>query len=160
LFDFVPANSKAKSTLLQRRAAAQASASGFKVPPEVMSFASASSSPVFSLNVPPEVMSFFGKSQASALPATTATSLVSAAPIDSNGPLYPSNLKPAHPYLLNDFCKTYHLSLDVLARFTEQGFTALNQLCYISLSDLRGMAFKPGEIASIQDAIAVWTASL
>ena len=42
----------------------------------------------------------------------------------------------------------------------EQEFTALNQLHYISLSDLKSMAFKPGEFSSIQDAITVWTASL
>ena len=62
--------------------------------------------------------------------------------------------------MLIDFCATYNLTGDILSCFTDNGFTTLNQLCYISLADLRDMAFKRGEIAGIQDAIAVWMAGL
>ena len=93
---------------------------------------------------------------------TSATSLAPAASLvaEPNGTLFSATLRPAVPYLLAEFCARYQLSQNILARFEDQGFTALNQLCYISLSDLKDMLFKPGEIASIQDAIAVWTSSL
>ena len=56
--------------------------------------------------------------------------------------------------LIPTFSMTFvFLSPNILVRFSEQGFAALNQLCYVFLSDLKGMAFKPSEIASIQDAI-------
>jgi hypothetical protein len=51
----------------------------------------------------------------------------------------------------------YNLSNEILTRFSANGFTTLNQLCYIALSDLKEMEFKRGEIAAIQDAIEMWS---
>jgi len=76
--------------------------------------------------------------------------------VASDLPLYPSRLKPQAPLALADFCGTYNLSDDIQSRFDDNGFTTLNQLCYISLVDLKDMLFKRGEIAAIQDAISVW----
>jgi hypothetical protein len=77
-----------------------------------------------------------------------------------NSPLYPPSKKPQVPLMLIDFCATYNLSSDILLCFTDNGFMTLNQLCYISLADLRDMAFKQGEIVGIQDVISVWMAGL
>lgn len=75
-------------------------------------------------------------------------------------PLYPPNMKPANQYGLAEFCTVHSLSEDILGRFTAQGFTMLNQLCYISLNNLKDIQFKRGEIAAIQDSIAIWRSSL
>lgn len=143
-----PEGAKAKpSTLLQRRAATQVQASS-------------STSLIINFNIPKEVLTFFGKVPAPATPATASLAPAASIVAEPNTPLFSPTLKPAMPYLLMEFCATYQLSQNILACFEDQGFTALNQLCYISLSDLKGMLFKPGEIASIQDAIAIWTSSL
>ena len=60
----------------------------------------------------------------------------------TNTCVYPPSKKPQVPLTLINFCATYNLSDDILSRFTNNGFTTLNQLCYISLADLRDMAFK------------------
>jgi hypothetical protein len=141
IFDFVPENSKSmRSTLQKRRDDAQAKNS-------------AAQGPVINFNMPPEL---FGRP-----PATLANPQPpSETTVTPNTPLYPSSVKPHVPLMLVNFCATYNLSANILSRFTDNGFTTLNQLCYISLADLKDMVFKRGEIAGIQDAIAVWMAGL
>lgn len=71
--------------------------------------------------------------------------------------LFSASIKPSTPLQLADFCMTYTLKNEILNRFSENGFETLNQLCYITLNDLKEMEFKRGEIAGIQDAIATWS---
>jgi hypothetical protein len=143
IFDFVPENSKSKrSTLQKRRDDAQAKIS-------------AAQGPVINFNMPPEL---FGRPPVT--PANPQPPSESEITVTPNSPLYPPSVKPQVPLTLVDFCATYNLSGEILSRFTDNGFTTLNQLCYISLTDLKEMVFKRGEIAGIQDAIAVWMAGL
>jgi hypothetical protein len=141
----VPENSKSvRSTLQKRRDDAQAKTS-------------AAQGPVINFNMPPEL---FGRPPVTpANPQPPSESEITQA-VTPNSPLYPPSIKPQVPLILNDFCATYNLSDDILSRFTDNGFTTLNQLCYISLADLKDMVFKRGEIAGIQDAIAVWMAGI
>jgi hypothetical protein len=143
IFDFVPENSKSmRSTLQKRRDDAQAKAS-------------TAQGPVINFNMPPEL---FGRPPVT--PANPQRPSESEITVTPNSPLYPPSIKPQVPLTLVDFCAMYNLSGDILSRFTDNGFTTLNQLCYISLTDLKEMVFKRGEIAGIQDAIAVWMAGL
>lgn len=73
--------------------------------------------------------------------------------------LFSATIKPSTPLRLSDFCAAYNLRTEILNRFSENGFETLNQLCYITLNDLKEMEFKRGEIAGIQDAIATWRKS-
>lgn len=146
IFDFVPENSKSlRSTLQKPRDDAQAknsAAQGFR--------------PVINFNMPPELFGRPPVAQANLQPPSETEITVT-----PNSPLYPpGSIKPQVPFMLVDFCATYNLSDDILSRFTDNGFTTLNQLGYISLVDLKDMVFKRGEIAGIQDAIAVWMAGL
>ena len=113
-----------------------------------------SQGPVINFNVPPEL--FSGRPLATPTNPTTSNT-PGMPPIDS--PLFSAVLKPTVPLSLDDFCATYHLSPEILIRFTENGFRTFNQLCYISVADLKEMVFKHGEIAGIQDAIAMWMTS-
>jgi hypothetical protein len=108
---------------------------------------------VINFNVPPEL---FGHPPVT--PANPTTSNTSGIP-PINSQLFSAVLKPAVLLSLDDFCATYHPSPDILMHFTENGFRTLNQLCYIFVADLEKMVFKHGEIAGIQDAVAMWTAS-
>lgn len=129
-------------------------------------------SPVFNINLPKEAMALFANHQpavvpahppqavipiAAALPVTPASEPLTHGP---DTPLYPPNMKPTNQYNLADFCTAHSLSQDILGRFTAQGFTTLNQLCYISLNDLKDIQFKRGEIAAVQDAIATWRSTI
>ena len=133
---------KTQSPLQKRRDDAQAKTS-------------AGQGPVINFNMPPEL---FGRPPVT--PANPQPLPESEITVTPNSPLYPPSIKPLVPLTLVDFCTTYNLSGDILARFIDNGFTTLNQLCYISLADLKDMAFKRGEIAGIQDALAVWMAGL
>jgi hypothetical protein len=141
IFDFVPENSKAlRSTLQKRRDYAQAKTS-------------VAQGPVINFNMPPKLFGRPSVTPANPQPPSETT-------VTSNSPLYPPNIKPQKTLTLINFCAAYNLSGDILVRFTDNGFTTFNQLCYISLADLKEMVFKRGEIAGIQDAIAVWMAGL
>ncbi len=159
-FPFVPAGSKAQPSVLHQRRQAAQNVAG-----------SSTTSPVFNINIPKEAMALFANAHAVASPALThaAAPVGTALPVTPvseplahgpDTPLYPPNMKPTHQYSLTEFCNAHSLSEDILGRFTAQGFTTFNQLCYISLNDLKDMQFKRGEIAAIQDSIAIWRASL
>ena len=143
IFDFVPEDSKSLHSTLQKHW------------DDAQAKTSAAQGPVINFNMPPEL---FGRPLVTSLAANTQTP--SEMTVTPNSPLYPPSIKPQVPLTLVNFCTSYNLSDDILSRFTDNGFTTLNQLCYISLADLKDMVFKQGEIAGIRDAIAVWMAEL
>ena len=138
IFDFVPENSKSlRSTLQKCWDDAQAKTAG--------------QGSVINFNMPPEL---FG--QPPVTPANPQPPSELVITVTLNSPLYPPSIKPQVPLALIDFCATHNLSDNILSCFTNNGFTTLNQLCYISLADLKDMVFKRREIALSQDVIAVW----
>jgi hypothetical protein len=147
VFDFAPASAKSNQSLLQRRNAAINQASNSQLLIQIFN------------GMFPEMLQMFRSTQASTTPATPVSVSTTGSAITNslNTPLFSPIIKPAVPLPLANFCTTYNLSNEILTCFSNNGFTTLNQLCYIALSDLKEMEFKRGEIAAIQYAIETWS---
>jgi hypothetical protein len=57
---------------------------------------------------------------------------------------------------VDDFCRIYELSDDVLTRLKENGYKRTRTFKHITISQLHQMSFKLGDIASLQDAVDEW----
>ncbi len=75
--------------------------------------------------------------------------------ISDNSPLVPANapVRPAFP--LAQFATQYEFSDNIRNTLQGEGFTSSNQLCLISLQELRDMGLKRGEIAVLQEAASI-----
>lgn len=54
------------------------------------------------------------------------------------------------------FCSKYELDDDISAHLIAQGYKRTKTFRHITIEGLKDMAFKPGEIASLQVAVAEW----
>jgi hypothetical protein len=153
VFDFAPDNVKAKPSILQRCSAA------------VQNQSLSSQQPIQIFNgMTAEMLNLLRPSPVT--PATPISDVVASSvttsgqPVSTlNSPLFSASIKPLIPIPLAEFCSAHNLSNEILRRFSDNGFTSVNQLCYITLSDLKDMEFKRGEVAAIQDAIETWVKS-
>lgn len=55
------------------------------------------------------------------------------------------------------FCAQYELSKAIASRLQENGYMKTRTLRHITIEELVVMGFKPGEVASLQDAVEDWT---
>jgi hypothetical protein len=60
---------------------------------------------------------------------------------------------------LDNFCRLHGVSDDIFVRLKENGYQKMKTFKHITISQLREMSFKHGEIASLQDAVEEWVAS-
>jgi hypothetical protein len=63
-------------------------------------------------------------------------------------------------FSIDDFCKLYDLSSNILAQLKENGYEKTKTLKYVTISQQHEMAFKHGEIASLCDAVDEWVNAL
>ncbi|KAF8221883.1 hypothetical protein L208DRAFT_1325612 [Tricholoma matsutake] len=61
---------------------------------------------------------------------------------------------------IDDFCKLYDLSSNILAQLKENGYKKTKMLKYVTISQLHEMSFKHGEIASLHDPVDEWVNAL
>ena len=61
---------------------------------------------------------------------------------------------------IDDFCKLYDLSSNILVWLKENGYEKTKMLKYVTISQLHEMFFKHGEIALLQDAVDEWVNTL
>lgn len=54
------------------------------------------------------------------------------------------------------FCSQYELDDDISERLIGQGYKRTKTFRHITIDGLKDMSFKPGEIASLQVAVAEW----
>ncbi|KAG0707966.1 hypothetical protein DFH29DRAFT_756527, partial [Suillus ampliporus] len=57
---------------------------------------------------------------------------------------------------LNEFCSNYILSNDIRTKLHQNGYTGMETICYILISELKEMEFKLGEIAAMCAAMKRW----
>jgi hypothetical protein len=60
---------------------------------------------------------------------------------------------------IDDFCRVYNLSNDILRRLKDNGYQRAKTFKHILLAELHEMGFKHSEIALLQDAVEEWASS-
>jgi hypothetical protein len=126
-----------KSPLLQRRLQLNAEA---KAAQEIHNH----------INIPPEIVRLL---QPNAI-AQPAESRANTAPM-----LLPPPLTPGAKMTIEDFCGRFSLSVEILERLRANGYSGSHVIQHIEIGELRTMAFKPGEIAELKEAVRVWATS-
>jgi hypothetical protein len=58
---------------------------------------------------------------------------------------------------ISEFCDMYALGPDVLERFASHMYKDARVLRFVTLTDLKEMGFRLGEIAGLQDAMELWS---
>lgn len=91
-------------------------------------------------------------------PASTGST--SSAPRPANAERLLSAGKMGIDLSIDDFCKLYDLSSNILARLKENGYEKTKTLKYVTISQLHEMSFKHGEITSLWDAVDEWVNAL
>jgi len=60
---------------------------------------------------------------------------------------------------IEDFCGWFSLSIEILERFCVNGYSGSHVIQHIEIGKLWTMAFKPGEIAELGEAVRIWVTS-
>jgi len=71
-------------------------------------------------------------------------------------------LPPLTPYAkmsIEDFCGQFSLSVNIIECLCANGYSGSHVIQYIKIGELQSMAFKPGEIAELKEAVHVWVTS-
>jgi hypothetical protein len=126
----------AKSPLLQRRLQLNAEA---KAAPEIYTH----------INIPPEIIRLLQPNARSPPPESRSTAMPSTM-------LLPPPLKPGAKMSIEDFCNRFSLSVNILERLRANGYSGSHVIQHIEIAELRMMAFKPGEIAELKEAVCIW----
>ncbi|KAF5376011.1 hypothetical protein D9757_008837 [Collybiopsis confluens] len=92
-------------------------------------------------------------------PAPTVAPLPAAAPLPTT--VNPVKLVPGSigaDMSVDDFGTKFELTEAVVSRLKTNGYMKLKTLRHVTLDELASMGFKPGEVASLRDAVEDWTA--
>lgn len=73
--------------------------------------------------------------------------------------LLPPPLTPGMKMKIEDFCSRFSLSAEILERLHANGYSGSHVIQHVEISELRAMAFKPGEIAELKEAVRIWATS-
>jgi hypothetical protein len=73
-----------------------------------------------------------------------------------NLPLLCTDLSPGERLTIADFCSRYSLAADIHKRLIENGFSTSLALQRVTVSDLKEMGFKMGEVAELEEAVEMW----
>ena len=68
-------------------------------------------------------------------------------------------LTPGAKMSIKDFCGRFLLSVDILECLRANSYSGSHVIQHIEISELRSMAFKPGEIAELKEVVRVWATS-
>jgi len=102
------------------------------------------------INIPPEIIRLL-QPNAIAQPPESRTNAI---PM-----LLPPPLTPGAKMLIKDFCGQFSLSVDILECLHANSYSGSHVIQHIEISELWSMAFKPGEIAELKEAVHVWATS-
>ena len=142
LFDALdPRTVAAKSPLLQRRLQLNAQAEA-KAVPDIHTH----------INIPPEIIRLLQPNARSPPPESRGAAMQ---PMPSTM-LLPPSLKPGAKMSIEDFCNQFSLSVEIFERLRENGYSGSHVIQHIEIAELRMMAFKPGEIAELKEAVRIW----
>ncbi|KAF8223476.1 hypothetical protein L208DRAFT_1128111, partial [Tricholoma matsutake] len=70
--------------------------------------------------------------------------------------LLPPPLTPGTKMSIEDFCGWFSLSAEILERLHANSYSGSHVIQHIEIGELWTMAFKPGEIAELKEAVHVW----
>jgi hypothetical protein len=130
----------AKSPLIQRRLQLNAKA---KAAQEIHTH----------INIPPEIVRLLQPNSVS-LPSG------SQAYANTTPMLLPPPLVPGTKMTIEDFCTQFSLSAEIRERLRANGYSGSHVIQHIEIGELRAMAFKPGEIAELKEAVRVLATSV
>jgi hypothetical protein len=102
------------------------------------------------INIPPEIIRLL---QPNAI-AQPSESHANTAPM-----LLPPTLTPGVKMTIEDFCGQFSLSVEILKHLRANGYSGSHVIQHIEIGELRTMAFKPGEIAELKEAVRIWATS-
>jgi hypothetical protein len=109
--------------------------------------------PVVNVTFSNEFASLFKSNHAA--PNTT-TSDIGPAPISTSS-FIPSLCKPGNDMSIVAFCALYQLKDSITTKFASHSFKEAHLLRYVTISYLKEMKFKFGEIAALHDAVERWS---
>jgi hypothetical protein len=102
------------------------------------------------INIPPEIVRLL---------QPTAIIPESLAHINATPMLLLPPLTPGAKMTIEDFCSQFSLSAMILERLHANGYSGSHIIQHVEISELWAMAFKPGEIAELKEAVHIWATS-
>jgi hypothetical protein len=108
-------------------------------------------SPTINFTLGNELVSLF-RPQAPPIATPTATTL----PYDHVALIHPSR-SPGNDVPIAEFCNTYGLGESILKKLQDNFYLHARVLRFVTIQELKDMDFRLGEIASLRDAVEVWS---
>ena len=102
------------------------------------------------INIPPEVVRLLQLNALTQPPESYANT----APM-----LLPPPLTPGTKMSIEDFCSQFSLSVEILECLCANGYSGSHIIQHIEIGKLWTIAFKPGEITELKEAVHVWATS-
>jgi hypothetical protein len=102
------------------------------------------------INIPPEFVRLL---------QLTAIIPESQAHVNATPMLLPPPLTPGAKMTIKDFCSRFSLSAMILECLHANGYSGSHVIQHVEISKLWAMAFKPGEIAELKEAVHIWETS-